>query len=97
MNKKIFISTGEVSGDLHGSLLARALFDEAKKKSITLEICGLGGTRMQKEGVKIFKDTTSIKYILRYMSHEISCSYTCLDARAMKSVMWGVRMCHIDS
>ena len=34
MNKKIFISTGEVSGDLHGSLLARALFDEAKKKSI---------------------------------------------------------------
>ena len=54
MNKKIYISTGEVSGDLHGSLLARALFDEAKKKSITLEICGLGGARMQKEGVKIY-------------------------------------------
>ena len=32
MNKKIFISTGEVSGDLHGSLLSKALFDEAKKK-----------------------------------------------------------------
>ena len=63
MNKKIFISTGEVSGDLHGSLLARALFDEAKKKSINLEICGLGGARMQKEGVKIYKDTTSISAI----------------------------------
>ena len=32
MNKKIFISTGEVSGDLHGSLLSKALLDEAKKK-----------------------------------------------------------------
>ena len=53
MNKKIFISTGEVSGDLHGSLLSKALLDEAKKKSIDLEICGLGGERMKKEGVKI--------------------------------------------
>ena len=47
MNKKIFISTGEVSGDLHGSLLSKALLDEAKKKSIDLEICGLGGERMK--------------------------------------------------
>ena len=37
MNKKIFISTGEVSGDLHGSLLSKALLDEAKKKSLDLE------------------------------------------------------------
>ena len=57
MNKKIFISTGEVSGDLHGSL---SLLDEAKKQSIDLEICGLGGERMKKVGVKILKDTTSI-------------------------------------
>ena len=53
MSKKIFISTGEVSGDLHGSLLSKALLEEAKKKSIDLEICGLGGERMKKEGVKI--------------------------------------------
>ena len=63
MNKKIFISTGEVSGDLHGSLLSKALFDEAKKKSINLEICGLGGEKMHKEGVKILQDTTSISAI----------------------------------
>ena len=63
MNKKIFMSTGEVSGDLHGSLLSRALLDEAKKKSIDLEICGLGGERMKKEGVKILQDTTSISAI----------------------------------
>ncbi len=63
MNKKIFISTGEVSGDLHGSLLSKALLDEAKKKSINLEICGLGGERMKKAGVKILQDTTSISAI----------------------------------
>ena len=63
MNRKIFISTGEVSGDLHGSLLANALFNEAKKRSVDLEICGLGGERMRKEGVKILQDTTSISAI----------------------------------
>ena len=63
MNKKIFISTGEVSGDLHGSLLANALFVEASKRSINLEIYGLGGERMQKEGVRILQDTTSISAI----------------------------------
>ena len=63
MNKKIFISTGEVSGDLHGGLLSKALLDEAKKRSIRLEICGLGGEKMKKEGVKILQDTTSISAI----------------------------------
>ncbi|MDC3170915.1 lipid-A-disaccharide synthase [Prochlorococcus sp. AH-716-E13] len=63
MNRKIFISTGEVSGDLHGSLLANALFKEAEKRSIDLEICGLGGERMRKEGVQILEDTTSISAI----------------------------------
>ena len=63
MNKKIFISTGEVSGDLHGSLLSNALFIEARKRSIDLEVYGLGGERMKKEGVEIFQDTTSISAI----------------------------------
>ncbi len=63
MNRRIFISTGEVSGDLHGSLLANALFKEAEKRSIDLEICGLGGERMRKEGVNILQDTTSISAI----------------------------------
>jgi len=63
MIKKIFISTGEVSGDLHGSLLARALFEESKKRSIPIEIFGLGGDRMREAGVKIMHDTTSISAI----------------------------------
>jgi lipid-A-disaccharide synthase len=63
MNKIIFISTGEVSGDLHGGLLSKALFDEARKNSINLEIYGLGGEKMKNEGVQIFQDTTSISAI----------------------------------
>jgi len=63
MSKKIFISTGEVSGDLHGSLLAKALLDEAKKRSIEIEVFGLGGQRMAKAGVKVFHDTTPISAI----------------------------------
>ncbi len=63
MNRKIFICTGEVSGDLHGSLLSKALFDEAKQHSIDLEICGVGGERMKSQGVKILADTTSISAI----------------------------------
>ena len=63
MKKKIFISTGEVSGDLQGSLLAKELFEESKKKSIDLEIYGLGGEKMREAGVEIIRDTTPISAI----------------------------------
>ena len=63
MKQKIFISTGEVSGDLHGGLLATAIFNEAERRSIDIEILGLGGEKMRKAGVKIFHDTTSISSI----------------------------------
>ena len=51
MYKKIFISTGEVSGDLHGSLLANALFNEAKKRSLSL---WFGWRKDEKRGSKNF-------------------------------------------
>ena len=63
MKKKIFISTGEVSGDLQGSLLAKELFEESKKRSIDLEIYGLGGEKMREAGVEIIRDTTPISAI----------------------------------
>ncbi len=63
MKKSIFISTGEVSGDLHGSLLAKELFKESKKKSIELKIYGLGGEKMREAGVEIIYDTTPISAI----------------------------------
>jgi len=63
MKKKIFISTGEVSGDLHGSLLAKELLNESRKQSIDLEIFGLGGEKMRSVGVEIIRDTTPISAI----------------------------------
>lgn len=57
---KIFISTGEVSGDLQGSMLVKALYQAATKRQLDLEIIGLGGARMQAAGAKILADTATI-------------------------------------
>ncbi len=45
----IFISAGEESGDLHGAALARAL----RERFPQARLIGLGGARMQAEGVKL--------------------------------------------
>lgn len=57
---QIFISTGEVSGDLQGGLLVEALRNKANVKGIDLEIVGLGGERMEKAGAKLLGKTTKI-------------------------------------
>jgi lipid-A-disaccharide synthase len=57
---QIFISTGEVSGDLQGAMLIEALFDRAKRLNYELEIVGLGGDRMAQAGAKILANTTAI-------------------------------------
>ena len=44
---KLLISTGEVSGDLQGSLLIKALKTNAKKRNIELEIIALGFERLR--------------------------------------------------
>ncbi len=51
---RIFLVTTDISGDLHGSLLARSL----KELSPSLEIEGAGGNRMASAGVKIHIDLT---------------------------------------
>ncbi|HEY9703954.1 MAG TPA: lipid-A-disaccharide synthase [Allocoleopsis sp.] len=58
--KRIFISTGEVSGDLQGALLITALKKEAIKRNIEIEISALGGDRMEKAGAKIIANTLTI-------------------------------------
>ncbi|HEY9849548.1 MAG TPA: lipid-A-disaccharide synthase [Leptolyngbyaceae cyanobacterium] len=58
--KTIFISTGEVSGDLQGSLLIKALKQQAETSDLPLEIVALGGSRMAKAGAELLGDTTSI-------------------------------------
>ena len=67
MIKKIFISTGEVSGDLHGSFLARALIEESEKRSIPIEIFGLGGERMRESGV----NTVSYTHLTLPTNHPV--------------------------
>lgn len=57
---KIFISTGEVSGDLQGAMLIKSLFKVATEKNINLEIAGLGGDRMKESGAKILANTAVI-------------------------------------
>ncbi|MGR3177199.1 MAG: lipid-A-disaccharide synthase [Candidatus Anammoxibacter sp.] len=54
MMKRIFISAGEQSGDIHGSNLIR----EILKKDPSIEISGLGSNRMISEGMKCIHDMT---------------------------------------
>lgn len=53
---RIFISTGEVSGDLQGSLLITALLEQEP----SLEIAALGGERMAAAGAHLVGNTISL-------------------------------------
>jgi lipid-A-disaccharide synthase len=57
---QIFISTGEVSGDLQGAILIKALKQQAAIANIELEIIALGGDRMKRLGAILLGNTTSI-------------------------------------
>lgn len=57
---RIFISTGEVSGDWHGAVLTRALLDQARDRGLDLEILALGGDRMAAAGAKLLGNTLGI-------------------------------------
>lgn len=57
---RIFISTGEVSGDLQGSLLITALQRQAVAAGLELEIVALGGDKMAEVGATILGNTSGI-------------------------------------
>lgn len=56
----IFISTGEVSGDLQGALLIEGLHRQASCTGIKLEIVALGGERMAAAGATLLGNTMGI-------------------------------------
>ncbi|MBP0032787.1 MAG: lipid-A-disaccharide synthase [Roseofilum sp. Belize BBD 4] len=56
----IFISTGEVSGDLQGALLVEALHRYGSQHGLDLEILALGGERMAEAGATLLGQTTGI-------------------------------------
>ncbi|MEQ8386970.1 MAG: lipid-A-disaccharide synthase [Coleofasciculus sp. A1-SPW-01] len=58
--KTIFISTGEVSGDLQGAMLIDALKKQATKQGIELTIVALGGEKMARAGATLLGNTTDI-------------------------------------
>lgn len=58
--KRLFISTGEVSGDLQGALLIEALWRQAAQRQLDLEIVALGGDRMAAAGAKLIGNTMAI-------------------------------------
>ncbi len=61
--KTIFISTGDVSGDLQGSLLVTALKHLAPQLQLDLNIVALGGQKMAAAGAQLLADTTAISSI----------------------------------
>ncbi|ERN42341.1 lipid-A-disaccharide synthase [Rubidibacter lacunae KORDI 51-2] len=56
----LFISTGEVSGDLQGALLVAALRRLAAARNLALEIVALGGDCMAAAGATLLGNTTRI-------------------------------------
>jgi lipid-A-disaccharide synthase len=59
-HRKIFISTGEVSGDLQGALLVEALHRQSHSLDWQLEIVALGGDRMAAAGATLLANTAGI-------------------------------------
>lgn len=57
---RLFISTGEVSGDLQGALLIQALQRRAQALNLELEILALGGNRMAQAGATLLGNTGGI-------------------------------------
>jgi len=57
---RIFLSTGEVSGDLQGALLVTALRQQAEQQGLDLEIVALGGDRMAAAGAHLIANTAGI-------------------------------------
>lgn len=55
MKKKIFITAGELSGDLNASLLVSAL----RAREPELEFVGVGGPKMKEAGVRLLADSTT--------------------------------------
>ncbi len=60
MKARIFLSTGEVSGDYHGAALIPALQEAAAQRHWQLEIWALGGDRMAAAGAHLLGHTLHI-------------------------------------
>lgn len=60
MKVRIFVSTGEVSGDMQGARLIEALYRQAAQLGLELEILALGGDRIAATGATLLGHTAAI-------------------------------------
>lgn len=58
-DKKIFIVTGEHSGDLHASFIVK----ELKENCPNIQIEAIGGNHLEEEGVKLFSDHSKMAVV----------------------------------
>jgi len=65
MTKKVMISAGEPSGELYGALLSR----EIRKRWPDTDIFGIGGVRMEKEGVSLIAPISNVMGITEAFKH----------------------------
>ena len=65
---RLLVSTGEVSGDLQGSLLIAALHRQAALRGLPLEVVALGGPRMEQAGARLLADTARLGAIGRTLA-----------------------------
>ncbi len=65
MSKKVMISAGEASGELYGALLSK----EIKKNWPDTEIFGIGGPRMESEGVALIAPISHSFGIIEVVKH----------------------------
>jgi lipid-A-disaccharide synthase len=65
VSRKVMISAGETSGELYGALLSR----EIKKLWPEARIFGIGGARMEAEGVKLIAHIASVIGIVEAIKH----------------------------
>lgn len=59
MPPRVLMVAGEASGDLHGSSVVRAL----KVLSPAVEVAGVGGDRMRKEGMELVRDIADLGFM----------------------------------
>lgn len=65
MTKKVMISAGEPSGEMYGALLSR----EIKNRWPDTEIFGIGGVRMEQEGVSLIAPISNVMGIAEAFKH----------------------------
>jgi hypothetical protein len=59
MPPRVLMIAGEASGDLHGSAVVRAL----KVLSPSVEVAGVGGDRMRREGMELVRDIADLGFM----------------------------------